>query len=114
MEKIHKIYVSPVDIIKIAKSCLNEEYNKMRFDKYDQVVGEVVSKSENSTFFKMENDKGALVGFFSIKQGKLNQSYIRKTFRISSYISAINAVVKEEELLKTNASLSFSRNKILN
>lgn len=114
MEKLHKIYVSNGDIRGIIKACFNEEYNNMNYFYYDSLVDNAVKNSDNSTFFKIENNYGTLVGYFSIKNGVLIDSHIRKTFRNSSYISAINVLQNEEKLLKTNASLSFSRNKILN
>lgn len=114
MENLHKIYVSNNDLPRVIRSCYNEEFNSMPFAQYDLSVQNAVDFNVNATCFKVENDNGALVGYFSIQNGSVKDTYIRKTFRISSYLSAINQLKNEEILLQTGASLSFSRNKILN
>lgn len=115
---VHKIYISPNTFESVIRACYSEEFNGMGYVEFDKLVNIAMLKGPNNTLYgtpyRIENETGALVGFFIIENGVLRDRYIRKTFRISSYLSAINQLIEEEMVLGTNASLSFSRNKILN
>ncbi len=111
---LHKVFISPNNFESVIRACYNEEYNNEFYLSYDSRVNNVLKYNEGGTSFKIENKEGVIVGFFVMKAGVINDTYIRKIFRISSYLSAINQLINEETVLKTNASLSFSRNKILN
>lgn len=114
MEQLHKIFVHKGDQISVVKSCINEEFTGMGHIEYDKIVNDTVRRNETATFFKIESIDGAIVGYTSFEDGKIKDSYIRKTFRKTSYIEAVKVLQGEEILLKTNGSVTYSRNKILN
>lgn len=111
---MHKIYISPRNFESIIRACYNEEHNGMFYTEYDKLVNNCLNNNNGGTAFKIENETGALVGFFVMKNGTINDTYVRLSFRNNAYLSAVNTLTNEEMVLETNASLSFSRNKILN